>query len=182
MSVLGKWLRKDIGIQAVCLAFMFKKLIKENAIISNKTMFLSPGIQGGSWAKQSFSRDNAALGAYAIWPSKDPSFFAINNPINAGLESLRLVIGLDKTGIDLANAFGSIAPMAHLYNTLQQCGLLRGRWYALDKFITAHISPLFKGSLPTTQDQSIRRFFLCVQVLLCGIHEYETLVIPLWDP
>lgn len=157
------WLREDLACQATCVAFTVKQVIKENSIILNKEWLFSSGMTGTGWAARSPPSGDPATTTFTIWPSKDISFFANNNPINAGLESLKLMSGLHKIGIDLANALGSIGPMAHLYNTLQQKGLLRGRWYALDKFIEAHINPIFKGSLPSSQEQCSRRFFLLIQ-------------------
>ncbi|KUJ18633.1 uncharacterized protein LY89DRAFT_774505 [Mollisia scopiformis] len=81
-------------------------------------------------------------------------------PMYCSLEELKLKVDMNKLGIGVANTHASILTIAHVYNAFKQNGLVDQAWPLLDRVIEAHISELFNGSLPTSNEQIFRRWQL----------------------
>ena len=96
-----------------------------------------------------------------IMASTDPKFCYRHQPVHCGIQRLGIHLALNSLGIDLANSFGSVVAVAHLYNALHQTKLITTDWKDLDTVIQAHMSNIFKGSLPQTPKQMSNRFMLC---------------------
>jgi hypothetical protein len=150
-----KWSGESARYQAIKLSQDVQVLIRENRMVGFKQSLEHMSRLGPAGLRSS-------LGFVSAHP--DPAFFYKNNPIYCGLESLKPDIGLEHLGIDLANSFCSFAAVAHLYNALQQSERIQGRWNTLDKVIEAHMHALFRGGLPTKEEQTISCFMLCMGV------------------
>lgn len=160
----GGWLQtrqeleKDLGSidvvnQALKISCMVQVLIRGNHMFGGKYSFL-----------QSVKPVTLASSPGLVLPDPDPAFFHKHNPIYCGLESLKLVLGCEHMGISFGNSFRSLAAVAHLYNALRQTGRIKGRWDSLDRMIEVHMSSIFEGSLPTTEEQFIKRVMLCMKI------------------
>lgn len=98
-----------------------------------------------------------------IMASPDPKFYYRHQPVYCGIQKLGIQLALNSLGINVANTFGSLVAVAPLYNALHQTKLITAYWTDLDTVIQAHISNIFKGSLPQTPKQMSYRFMLCVR-------------------
>jgi hypothetical protein len=103
-----------------------------------------------------------------ISPSSDDSFFCNHNPIYCGLEAIKLAIGAEKVGVNLANTCCSLVAVVHLYNASRQLNLLSGEWEDLKHAITLNLPQLFKGSLPNDERTIFNRFHVVTGFPLDG--------------
>lgn len=101
-----------------------------------------------------------------IMPSPDPCFMYKTNTLYCGLECICNSLLMHEVAIDWANFFGYFAGVAHIYNAVRQLGLIEGNWEVMDTAIETYIGPLFRGSLPTTQQQMHQRLCLMMKVPL----------------
>jgi hypothetical protein len=100
----------------------------------------------------------------AILPSTDPCFLYKTNPVYCGLESLNLATMMETLAFKQANLLCHFIGVAHVYNASKQFGLIKGQWDDLETAMNANIGPLFKGSLPITQQQIFQRLCLVMKV------------------
>ncbi|KAF5686663.1 hypothetical protein FDENT_5664 [Fusarium denticulatum] len=83
------------------------------------------------------------------------------SPILSGLLLFHYRAGLHEMGITVLNAWGSVTYPAHLYNALQQEGLLINRWQDMDVVRSLlGDSNFFVGSPPKNKDEHLNRFLL----------------------
>ncbi|KAM5342265.1 hypothetical protein ACJ41O_013231 [Fusarium nematophilum] len=84
-----------------------------------------------------------------------------NSPVICGLLLYHFRAGMYDIGIAVANAWGSITYSAHLYNALQQEGLLTDRWADMDVVQTLlGNSNFFVGDRPKTTEEYLKRYLL----------------------
>ncbi|KAF4440758.1 hypothetical protein F53441_12209 [Fusarium austroafricanum] len=84
-----------------------------------------------------------------------------HSPVIAGLLLYHFRAGMYDLSIAIVNVWGSIAYPTHLYNALQQEGLLVGRWDDMDVVRTLlGDSNLFVGDPPKNKDDYLKRFLL----------------------
>ncbi|KAF5982503.1 hypothetical protein FBULB1_4262 [Fusarium bulbicola] len=83
------------------------------------------------------------------------------SPILSGLLLFHFRAGMHEIGIAVMNAWGSVTYPAHLYNALQQEGLLINSWQDMD-LVRSLLgdSNFFVGSPPTNKDEYLNRFLL----------------------
>jgi hypothetical protein len=161
------WGNSDIFKAATTVSFNLKLNIKENSVVSIKQRLLS--IHKNDRQNELLSEEMLSFllekctGLERIVSSPDPAFLYNSNPVYCGMETLRLLISMEKLGVTLSNQLCSFAPMAHLYNALQQMKLLTESWPAMDRAIELNIGLLFNGSLPTTEDEILTRYLLCMK-------------------
>ncbi|KAF8848910.1 hypothetical protein BDZ45DRAFT_697996 [Acephala macrosclerotiorum] len=186
-ELVDKWIRPDAVAAAVSLSHNLNIVVKQPSLVSFKQNVLEKLVKDNfnqspeeadtvaekpdtlTEERASLIKEGAALlkelnlhNFENILPSGDPMFFFICLPVYSGLEALKMIVDLDHIGPDLANDFCSLMPMAHLYNCLQQQGLLPGRWDLMDRFIETNMSKLFSGSLPDTIMKCFKRLFICM--------------------
>lgn len=95
--------------------------------------------------------DNAKkIGIRQIEPAIEDSFIYTQNPLYCGTLAFNLAVNMEEAGITLSNHHLVIFAVSHLYNALQQTGILNAQWPDMDRIIKLHIKPLFNGQLPTT--------------------------------
>ncbi|KAF5536712.1 hypothetical protein FPHYL_12922 [Fusarium phyllophilum] len=83
------------------------------------------------------------------------------SPILSGLLLFHYRAGMHEIGITVLNAWGSVTYPAHLYNALQQEGLLVNRWQDMDVVRSLlGDSNFFVGSPPKNKDEYLNRFLL----------------------
>ncbi|KAG5743055.1 hypothetical protein H9Q72_013948 [Fusarium xylarioides] len=83
------------------------------------------------------------------------------SPILSGLLLFHYRAGMHEIGITVLNAWGSVTYPAHLYNALQQEGLLINRWQDMDVVRSLlGDSNFFVGSPPKNKDEYLNRFLL----------------------
>lgn len=105
--------------------------------------------------------DNAKkIGIRPIEPAVDDSFIYTQNPLYCGTLSFNLAANMEEAGITLSNHHLVIFAVSHIYNALQQTGILNAQWPDMDRIIKLHIKPLFNGQLPTTPKDFHTRFCL----------------------
>lgn len=105
--------------------------------------------------------DNAKkIGIRQIEPAIDDSFIYTQNPLYCGTMAFNLAVNMEEAGITLSNHHLVIFAVSHIYNALQQTGLLNAQWPDMDRIIQLHIKPLFNGQLPTTPKTIHTRFCL----------------------
>lgn len=105
--------------------------------------------------------DNAKkIGIRQIEPAIDESFIYTQNPLYCGTLAFNLATNMEEAGITLSNHHLVIFAVSHIYNALQQTGILKAQWPDMDRIIKLHIKPLFNGQLPTTPKDFHTRFCL----------------------
>jgi len=98
-----------------------------------------------------------------ITPSQEYGFYHNCNPVHCSLESLRLRSKIEKIGLRVANHHLSFVALAHLYNAVQQKGLLNHNWVQMEDTINLQIAQLFVGGeLPTMEREMLQRFVLAM--------------------
>jgi len=166
-----KWVTGTVGQQAMQLSYHIKTNIKESVRAGCKMDILkeNPLEDRELPIPEAMAFNFHGLRSSDIQPAGNPTFYFECHPVYCGLERLRLEIGLQKLGLNFANASGSVATVAHLYNTCQQQQLLNSKWNQMEGFIRHNIRSLFKGEFPETTQQIINRFGLCLKVPLAII-------------
>lgn len=97
-----------------------------------------------------------------IWSSKDTTFYNDHNPVYCGLESVRLMLTMEKAGIALLDGEALVSITCHLYNAVKQNNNgTKLSWPTLEALMEDFKSELFMGSYPTTPDTIMKRFYLC---------------------
>lgn len=83
------------------------------------------------------------------------------SPILSGLLLFHFRAGMHEVGIAVLNAWGSVTYPAHLYNALQQEGLLVSSWQDMEVVRSLlGDSNFFVGSPPKNKDEYLNRFLL----------------------
>lgn len=95
-----------------------------------------------------------------IEPNPELTYIFTRNPVYCGTLAFNVAVDMEEAGVALANHHLTIFTMSHLYNALQQTGLLKGRWPEMDSIIKLHIKALFAGDLPTNPKECHCRFSL----------------------
>lgn len=95
-----------------------------------------------------------------IEPNPELAYIFTRNPVYCGALAFNVAVDMEEAGVALANHHLTIFTMSHLYNALQQTGLLKGRWPEMDSIIKLHIKALFAGDLPTNPKECHCRFSL----------------------
>lgn len=95
-----------------------------------------------------------------IEPNPELTYIFTRNPVYCGILAFNVAVDMEEAGVALANHHLTIFTMSHLYNALQQIGLLKGRWPEMDSIIKLHIKALFAGDLPTNPNECHCRFSL----------------------
>lgn len=95
-----------------------------------------------------------------IEPNPELTYIFTHNPAYCGTLAFNVAVDMEEAGVALANHHLTIFTMSHLYNALQQTGLLKGRWTEMDSIIKLHIKALFAGDLPTNPKECHCRFSL----------------------
>ena len=95
-----------------------------------------------------------------IEPNPELSYIFTRNPVYCGALAFNVAVDMEEAGVALANHHLTIFTMSHLYNALQQTGLLKGRWPEMDSIIKLHVKALFAGDLPTNPKECHCRFSL----------------------
>lgn len=128
------------------------------------------------WKKQVLFRQKAVLNKpekennkenfseeYWIQLSENPYFFFENNPVQCGLQSLKILMMATAEYMHSPNCYSAIVMGAHLYNALRQLGFLKEEWPEMDRLIKANISRIFQGNLPTTEETIRSRFLILLK-------------------
>lgn len=95
-----------------------------------------------------------------IEPNPELAYIFTRNPVYCGALAFNVAVDMEEAGVALANHHLTIFTMSHLYNALQQTGLLKGRWPEMDSIIKLHFKALFAGDLPTNPRECHCRFSL----------------------
>lgn len=95
-----------------------------------------------------------------IEPNPELAYIFTRNPVYCGALAFNVAVDMEEAGVALANHHLTIFTMSHLYNALQQTGLLKGRWPEMDSIIKLHVKALFAGDLPTNPKECHCRFSL----------------------
>lgn len=95
-----------------------------------------------------------------IEPNPELAYIFTRNPVYCGALAFNVAVDMEEAGVALANYHLTIFTMSHLYNALQQTGLLKGRWPEMDSIIKLHFKALFAGDLPTNPREFHCRFSL----------------------
>lgn len=93
-----------------------------------------------------------------IEPNPELTYIFTRSPVYCGALAFNVAADMEKAGVALANHHLTIFTMSHLYNALQQTGLLKGRWPEMDSIIKLHVKALFAGDLPTNPKECHCRF------------------------
>lgn len=96
------------------------------------------------------------------------------SPILSGLLLFHYRAGVHEIGITVLNAWGSVTYPAHLYNALQQEGLLINRWQDMDVVRSLlGDSSFFVGSPPKNKDEYLKRFLLQMEYSASAITAHK---------
>jgi hypothetical protein len=83
------------------------------------------------------------------------------HPLLCGLLQFRMYTLLQEAGITLANAWGSILYVAHLYNACRQGAYLKDIWPDLELVMDIHTRErMFSGRIPTTPEEYLKSLAL----------------------
>ena len=82
-------------------------------------------------------------------PVRDEYFYYTRNPLLCGTRLLSLALAMEEGAIRFANSHQSIITAAHLYNGLQQQGLLNLKWPELEEMIKIQMPNMFFTTPPT---------------------------------
>jgi hypothetical protein len=95
----------------------------------------------------------------------EPYFLLARHPLLCGLLKFSITLMLHKAGTAVAETWGSILYVAHLYNTLRQNSELSIPWPDIETFVSIY-SPevLFVGGLPSTLEDCLKRYCLMMGV------------------
>lgn len=158
----------DAAIEAIQLSNAIRYVVQEDWVVFMKQGRLCHPIE--DMHKNSVTPDDpwSLLGELStdfekIERSPDPAFLHNHNPVYCGMETLNILVSMENVGVDLSNVFCSLAPMAHLYNALQQWKLLKEPWPAMDLAIELNLGLLFNGALPTTAHRILSQYLLCLK-------------------
>lgn len=95
-----------------------------------------------------------------IEPNPELTYIFTRKPVYCGTLAFKVAVDMEEAGVALANHHLTIFTISHLYNALQQNGLLKDCWPEMDSIIKLHIKALFAGDLPTTPKECHCRFSL----------------------
>lgn len=164
-EVVDQWLTPDACHRAVTLSRMVRTIVKTNTLVCFKRGFWEDYgkeiVIPASLSKfETRLKEERGIDHGKIFPSPDPAYLFNHNPVYCGLETLRITLRMEKERLKLCNKSGALFAVAHLYNAVQQTGLINGHWNALEMAISRQIGQLFSGALPTTHRKIYSRFFL----------------------
>ncbi|CZR50271.1 uncharacterized protein PAC_00143 [Phialocephala subalpina] len=156
--------RKEALIAAALLSKRVNVLIKSPHLVGLKHVLLGKELNEDfdHWPEETMNfMRKMDVELKKLVPSPDPLSFYRHQPVYCGLEALRTTSAMHNIGINLANDFYSFLTMAHL--SLVSDG----------EAIQANLSRVFNGSLPSTIDKRISRFFLCIGVPLTYVAQAQ---------
>ncbi|KAE8447851.1 hypothetical protein EG329_010080 [Mollisiaceae sp. DMI_Dod_QoI] len=168
-DLLPSWGSADAVIQAAKTLGLIREAIMTNTLgCVKRCSIIQPGhmwdVSCGCCPQTAMQRCPGM-----VWPSKDPVYAYNHNPVYCGMESLKLAVMMEKTGIQQYHQGCEIMTVAHLYNMVkQQKDGLKGRWDFLEATMERFKSEMFHGSFPTKPDEMVKRFMVC-----CGIKASE---------
>jgi hypothetical protein len=137
IALVRKWGSEKDAIRTQTISQGINQAIRNSPIITSKLMTLVEALEASQTSDES-----------RILPSPKADFFFAHNPVNGGMESLKLALSMEGPGVDPANSFASVTAAAHLYNAADKMELLRDRRGVLDKVIDDHVDQLFGGKRP----------------------------------
>ncbi|KAH8805514.1 hypothetical protein F5884DRAFT_448221 [Xylogone sp. PMI_703] len=93
---------------------------------------------------------------------KEKSFVLLKrHPVLCGMMLFQLRIQMQKLGVTVANAWGALPALLHLYNAAQSEGFLRSPWMDLECTILANTPKrIFIGARPDKAQEYLKRFVL----------------------
>lgn len=161
------WGSEIAANQALTTRIYIKTAIETNPIGSVKRCFMNR--PGHLWDTQCDCCEGTTASERKtgrIWPSKDPLYYYNHNPLYCGMESIKLTIAMEKTGVLLCSGGAGIAVVAHLYKMIQQQRKdNRDRqWTTLEAIIESYESQMFLANYPTTSNEMVKRLLLCIGV------------------
>ncbi|KAF8853455.1 hypothetical protein BDZ45DRAFT_761769 [Acephala macrosclerotiorum] len=161
------WGSEIAADQALTTRLYIKKAIETNPAGSIKSCFMKqPGHMWDVPCDCCGGKSAAQRKPGRIWPSKDLLFYYNHNPLYCGMESLKLSIAMERTGVLLCQGGAGIAVIAHLYKMIQQKRKDIGgpHWVALEAVIRSYEGQMFLVNYPTSPDEMVKRLLLCVGV------------------
>lgn len=105
----------------------------------------------------SFHRVDVSQSLDDINPNSELEFFFRANPLWSGHTKLQLAVKMEAASVALANYRQPILSLAHLYNALQQYGLLEESWPELEKCMEVQKMALFGSMVPTEPKEMYNR-------------------------
>lgn len=161
-EIMPLWFAQNADQEATTTVNYIRAAIERNILASTKKSVLDcPAHAWDAQCKCCIGTAEERMPG-RIWPSKELTFYTEHNPVYSGMESLRLMLVMEKAGIALLNDEPLISMTSHLYNMVKQGrNGIKLRWPALERLMEDYKSELFCGSYPTKPDEILRRFLIC---------------------
>ena len=159
---IGDWGQQGFA-EGYLTGVYIKRVLTRSSRVAWKKKFFDLLRNGQRSANNLKSTSDTELGHSQYSCPTDPVFFHRNNPLYCDLEALKITLGMEKAGVSYCNEKQSFVAVAHIYNALDQMGLLgEQRWPAMEEMSQLLVKQVFLGERPSQISLLPNRYRICV--------------------